>query len=248
MITSCNICLQANIRAYFAQNGGCSLIACSCRNQGRISHYPPALQLITLALQKQEITKKKCEFLLPKAMIKEEIRLHTWFENRWNVANRNECCRLYLIIYDDREKERSLENCYLYIIFFRVVNDSKVKKTPPSYSKKTSVPPPNHHSTPLYPTPDSYYEQKTSSNFDLGSRHGERSSLESNYKKKRDKDKEKERERPRGENEFPHLPDVPGAEGIVWVQLWSISLVWLFDQMRQALKRTGRLSEMLLSW
>ncbi|KAL9972819.1 hypothetical protein ACROYT_G019198 [Oculina patagonica] len=95
---------------------------------------------------------------------------------------------------------------------FRVVNDSKVKKTPPSYSKKTGVPPPNHHSTPLYTTPDSYYEQKTSSNFDLGSRHGERSSLESNYKKKRDKDKEKERERPRGENEFPHLPDVPGAE------------------------------------
>lgn len=38
--------------------------------------------------------------------------------------------------------------------------------------------------------------------------------MESNYKKKRDKDKEKERERPRGENEFPHLPDVPGAEGM----------------------------------
>lgn len=95
---------------------------------------------------------------------------------------------------------------------FRVANDSKVKKTPPSYSKKSTGPPPNHHSTTLYPSPDSYYEQKTSSNFDLGSRHGERSSIESNYKKKRDKDKEKERERPRGENEFPHLPDVPGAE------------------------------------
>ena len=89
-----------------------------------------------------------------------------------------------------------------------------MKKTPPSYSKKSTGPPPNHHSTTLYPSPDSYYEQKTSSNFDLGSRHGERSSIESNYKKKRDKDKEKERERPRGENEFPHLPDVPGAEGM----------------------------------
>ena len=99
--------------------------------------------------------------------------------------------------------------------FFRAVNDSKVKKTPPSYSKKVSGPPPNHHSTSLYPSGDSYYDQRTSSNFDLGSRHSERSSLESNYKKKRDKDKEKERERPRGENEFPHLPDVPGAEGTV---------------------------------
>lgn len=95
---------------------------------------------------------------------------------------------------------------------FRVANDSKVKKTPPSYSKKSTGPPPNHHSTTLYPSSDSYYEQKTSSNFDLGSRHGERSSIESNYKKKRDKDKEKERDRPRGENEFPHLPDVLGAE------------------------------------
>ena len=78
-----------------------------------------------------------------------------------------------------------------------------------------SGPPPNHHSTSLYPSGDSYHDQRTSSNFDLGSRHSERSSLESNYKKKRDKDKEKERERPRGENEFPHLPDVPGAEGTV---------------------------------
>ena len=93
-----------------------------------------------------------------------------------------------------------------------------MKKTPPSYSKKTSGPPPNHHSTSLYPTGESYYDQRTSSNFDLGSRHSERSSLESNYKKKRDKDKEKEREKGRGgggENEFPHLPDVPGAEGTV---------------------------------
>lgn len=93
---------------------------------------------------------------------------------------------------------------------FRVVNDSKVKKTPPTFSKKGGIPPPNHHSTSLYPTSDSYYDQRTSSNFDLGSRHSDRTPLETNYKKKRDKDKEKER--PRGDNEFPHLPDVPGAE------------------------------------
>ena len=130
------------------------------------------------------------------------------------------------------------------LLCFRVVNDTKVKKTPPSYSKKTTVPPPNHHSTPLYPTSDAYYEQKTSSsNFDLGSRHGERSSLESNYKKKRDKDKEKERERPRGENEFPHLPDVPGAEGIVWSINSRFSVI---SRARQAIKRTGRSSRMLL--
>ncbi|KAJ7379507.1 hypothetical protein OS493_015297 [Desmophyllum pertusum] len=71
------------------------------------------------------------------------------------------------------------------------VNDSKVKKTPPAYTKKAAGAPPNHHSTPLYPSSDSYYDQKTSSNFDLGSRHGERSSLESNYKKKRDKEQGK---------------------------------------------------------
>ena len=137
-------------------------------------------------------------------------------------------------------------------IFFRVANDSKVKKTPPSYSKKTNVPAPNHHSTPLYSTSDSYYDQRTSSNFDLGSRHGERSSLESNYKKKRDKDKEKERERPRGENEFPHLPDVPGAEGIVWVLVCFKSIIVVrlvgFSPAMQDLKlRSGRSSEMLLS-
>lgn len=93
------------------------------------------------------------------------------------------------------------------------MNDSKVKKTPPTFSKKGGVPPPNHHSTSLYPTSDSYYDQRTSSNFDLGSRHSDRTPLETNYKKKRDKEKEKER--PRGDNEFPHLPDVPGAEGML---------------------------------
>lgn len=96
---------------------------------------------------------------------------------------------------------------------FRIGNDSKVKKTPPSYTKKTGGPPPNHHSGSLYPTSDSYYDQRTSSNFDLSSRHSDRGPLETNYKKKRDKDKEKDKERlARGENEFPHLPDVPGAE------------------------------------
>ena len=98
--------------------------------------------------------------------------------------------------------------------FLRIGNDSKVKKTPPSYAKKTGGPPPNHHSGSLYPTSDSYYDQRTSSNFDLSSRHSDRAPLETNYKKKRDKDKEKDKERlARGENEFPHLPDVPGAEG-----------------------------------
>ena len=107
-------------------------------------------------------------------------------------------------------------NCNIDIPF-RIVNDSKVKKTPPSYSKKTAGPPPNHHSSSLYPASDSYFDQRTSSNFDLSSRHSERAPLESNYKKKKDKDKEKEKERPaRGENEFPHLPDVPGAEGRVY--------------------------------
>lgn len=101
--------------------------------------------------------------------------------------------------------------------FLRIGNDGKVKKTPPSYAKKTVGPPPNHHSGSLYPTSDSYYDQRTSSNFDLSSRHSDRAPLETNFKKKRDKDKDKDKDKERlarGENEFPHLPDVPGAEGM----------------------------------
>ena len=114
-----------------------------------------------------------------------------------------------------------------------VPSDNKLKKGPVVYAKKSSGPVPNHHSTSLYPTSDlnSHYEQRTFSNFELGSRHGDlsgwqdRSTLESSSKKKRDKDKEKERDRENREREkerdrsraeselLPHLPDVPGAEG-----------------------------------
>ena len=93
----------------------------------------------------------------------------------------------------------------------RPPNDTKMKK-PPSYSKKTGAPP-NHHSTSLYPSTEPYYDQRTLSNFEISARHNERSPLELNYKKKREKDREKERERQKGDGDFPHLPDVPGAEG-----------------------------------
>lgn len=67
---------------------------------------------------------------------------------------------------------------------------------------------------------NTYYDQRTFSNFDISGRHSEigswqdtRPSLESSSKKKRDKDKDVFRDRLRSENELPHLPDLHGIEG-----------------------------------
>ena len=88
----------------------------------------------------------------------------------------------------------------------------------------------NHHSSSLYSTSDanSYYDQRTFNNYDIGSRHNDvgirqerRQSIESVAKKKQTgaKEKEKDNFRMRSDNELPHLPDVVGLEG----ELSSIS-------------------------